>query len=369
MKVILCTFGENAGKQCVAMSLIALIYNKIKGIHTCDDLVQILEMGNQLYSTLSQCTGQVYLMQTELPSMTALSEENYQLNYSESYTGNLHYCNLIIEGYQHSMSRDRAFESLLSQNYSAFILTIECISVSIYHTDNGSYKIFDSHARDEYGRSHPSGTCVLLEVPSIQGLVQCFQTIHSLSDNYELRGVQISTYEVTRVNNLREEHNCSCKQCSAVGLYAMCYSVAKSCSYWNSRTLYCIADQGNKLYHNMGINRCLKMADLYTSLDICGVEISVQLKAQSYGMLSTSLNNTKNKLENLIFNNYSGNTGFLLWLASYCITCIFQQTVIAKYMFSLLTFEDTCEPAIQQINISGIPPVTGKRIVKRMARS
>ena len=80
------------------MSLIALIYNKIKGIHTCDNLVQILEMINQLYSTLSQCIGQVYLMQTELLSMIALSEENYQLNYSESYTGNLH-CNAIIEGY------------------------------------------------------------------------------------------------------------------------------------------------------------------------------------------------------------------------------------------------------------------------------
>ena len=133
----------------------------------------------------------------------------------------------------------------------------------------------------------------------------------------------------------------------------MCYIEAKSCSYWNSRTLCCIADQGNKLYCNMGINRCLKMADLYTSLDICGVEISVQLKAQSYGMLSTSLNNTKNKLENLIFNNYSGNTGFLLWLASYCTTCIFQQTVRAN-KFSLLTYEDTCEPAIQQIKISGI---------------
>ena len=73
----------------------------------------------------------------------------------------------------------------------------------------------------------------------------------------------------------------------------------------------------------MGINRHLTKADLYTSLDICG---SVQLKAQSYGMLSGSLNNTKNKLENLIFNNSSGNTGFLLWLSSYCITCIFQQT-------------------------------------------
>ena len=60
-------FGENAGKQCVAMSLSALIYNKIKGIHSCNDVVQIMQMGNQLYSTLSQCTGQAYLMQTELP--------------------------------------------------------------------------------------------------------------------------------------------------------------------------------------------------------------------------------------------------------------------------------------------------------------
>ena len=60
----------------------------------------------------------------------------------------------------------------------------------------------------------------------------------------------------------------------------------------------------------MDINRHLTKADLCRSLDICGVEISVQLKAQSYGMLSGSLNNTKNTLENLIFNNYSGNTGF-----------------------------------------------------------
>ena len=86
-------------------------------------------------------------MQTELPSMIALSEKNYQLNYSESYTGNLHHSDSIIEGYQYSMSIDRAFESLLSQSYFSFILTIECICVSIYLTGNGSYKIFDSHTR------------------------------------------------------------------------------------------------------------------------------------------------------------------------------------------------------------------------------
>ena len=113
-------------------------------------------------------------MQTESPSMIALSEKIYQLNYSESYTGNLDHCDSIIEGYLYSMSIDKAFESLLSHNYSSFILTIECVGVSICHTDNGSYKTFDYHARDKYVRSHPSGTCVLLEVPCIQGLVQYF---------------------------------------------------------------------------------------------------------------------------------------------------------------------------------------------------
>ena len=45
---------------------------------------------------------------------------------------------MIIGGYQFNMSIGRAFESLLSKNYSSFILTIEFVGVSIYHTDNGS---------------------------------------------------------------------------------------------------------------------------------------------------------------------------------------------------------------------------------------
>ena len=119
-----------------------------------------MEMGNELYSTLSHCTGQVYLMQTELTAMVVMSEKNYQLHCSDSYTGNLHNSDSIIDGYQYSLPIDSAIESLLSQNYSSFILTIGCIGVSIYHTqsDNGSYKIFDSRPRGEYGRSQPQGT-------------------------------------------------------------------------------------------------------------------------------------------------------------------------------------------------------------------
>ena len=70
-----------------------------------------------------------------------------------------------------------------------------------------------------HGRGHPLGTCVLLEVPSIQSLVQYFQAVHSLGDNYELRGLQISTYEITTANCVRAERNCSCKQCCAVVPY------------------------------------------------------------------------------------------------------------------------------------------------------
>ena len=46
--------------------------------------------------------------------MIPMYEKNYQLNYSKSYTGNLHTIDSISEGCQYSMPIDRAFESLLS---------------------------------------------------------------------------------------------------------------------------------------------------------------------------------------------------------------------------------------------------------------
>ena len=40
-------FGENAGQQCVAMSLCALIYSKITKITSVDDVTQIMIVGIQ----------------------------------------------------------------------------------------------------------------------------------------------------------------------------------------------------------------------------------------------------------------------------------------------------------------------------------
>ena len=55
---------ENAGQQCVAMSLRALIYSKIRRI-TSVDMIQIVIVGNQLHSSLSLLARQSMLMLTE----------------------------------------------------------------------------------------------------------------------------------------------------------------------------------------------------------------------------------------------------------------------------------------------------------------
>ena len=79
-------------------------------------------------------------MLTELLSIIAMLEDTCHVTYSESYAVKAH--DAIIEGYQYCMSVDRAFESLMSENYMSFILTVCFIAVGIYYTDTEKLKIF-----------------------------------------------------------------------------------------------------------------------------------------------------------------------------------------------------------------------------------
>ena len=54
------------------------------GISLAHDLIQIMNIENQPYSSLSQ------LMQSELPTALNLFDTDYQLEYSESYSGTVH---------------------------------------------------------------------------------------------------------------------------------------------------------------------------------------------------------------------------------------------------------------------------------------
>ena len=48
-----------------------------------------------------------------------------------------------------------------------------------YCKSNMGFKMFDSHARNLYGRGQPQGTYVFLEVLSLDILVHYFQSIHN----------------------------------------------------------------------------------------------------------------------------------------------------------------------------------------------
>lgn len=93
------------------------------GINSSDDIVQIMNIGNQLYSTLSRLARQSYSMMTELPTIVDVFDSTYQFRFSESYSGTLNQ-ETYMEGYQYCMSLKTAFESLISENYTSFILTI-----------------------------------------------------------------------------------------------------------------------------------------------------------------------------------------------------------------------------------------------------
>ena len=80
-------------------------------------------------------------------------------------------------------------------------------------------------------------------------------------DIYELKGVHIANFEVDlcsssveycSISNVNSVCQC-CKQCCAIGVYAICYSVIKPCGYWASGTLSALASNGNTLYNVIGV--------------------------------------------------------------------------------------------------------------------
>ena len=75
-------FGENAEQQCVAMSLCALIYSKIRRITSVNDMIQIMTVGSKLYSSLPLLARQsmLMLMLTELPEMFTVLSDFSSLN-------------------------------------------------------------------------------------------------------------------------------------------------------------------------------------------------------------------------------------------------------------------------------------------------
>ena len=72
------------------MSLCALIYSKITKMTSVDDMTQIMIVGFQLYSSLSLPARRSMFMLIELPGIVTVFEQFFHLEYSDSYTCNIH---------------------------------------------------------------------------------------------------------------------------------------------------------------------------------------------------------------------------------------------------------------------------------------
>ena len=57
------------------MSLYSLNYNNTQGISSANDIIQIMNIGNQLYSSLSRLARKAYLMQLELPTLVLFTQK------------------------------------------------------------------------------------------------------------------------------------------------------------------------------------------------------------------------------------------------------------------------------------------------------
>ena len=362
-------FGETAGQQCLGMCLCALIYNKRRPICLPEDLIQVMDVGNELYLSLSRSAGETFLMFSELPSELTVFDTDYVLQYSESYSG-IVFGDCSLDGYPYCVPFHRAFELLLAENYSSFILTINSNSVCVYRTYDRKYKIFDSHSRDIYGRSDPQGTCVLLEAATIDDVVLHFQSLYIENGQFEIKGVNIEQVDASDINlpdnfqnsdfkevEYANQHNfadnigtsdvpfnvfsdtesanfsCLCLQCCAVSLYSICYSTIKSCKYWNETTLTEIVYFGTILYNNTGIRTC---TDLPEKVEICGAEVHLTLHRNYQGVVNDNLESQLN-IESLICHRNESSC-FLLWLENYCISCIFHGN-LRETLCSVLAYD------------------------------
>ena len=232
-----------------------------------------------------------------------------------------------------------AFETLLALNYNSFILTVRIIGIGIYNIEAGGYNVFDFHAKDMYVNSHSEGTCVLVEMPSMHKLVQYFQSPYRNEDIYELKGVHIVNFEIDLFSSSVEycsisnvnSYQYSCKHCCAIAIYAMCYSVINPCGYWTSGTLSALVSNRNTLYNVMGVKRHIMPLDLPQSVSISGAEINLTVRAVSTGILCCNLPESMFALKMCIFLKHCHEvTGFLLWIGTYCISCVLEQSSRVK---------------------------------------
>ena len=89
--------------------------------------------------------------------------------------------------------------------------------------------------------------------------------------------------------------------------------------------------------------------DLPQCVSISGAEINLTVCTVSTGVLCCNLAESKSVLKMCFSKHCHELTGFLLWIETYCISCVVQQRSRVKDVFSLVGYDNSCLAAIRHV--------------------
>ena len=99
----------------------------------------------------------------------------------------------------------------------------------------------------------------------------------------------------------------------------------------------------------MGVKTHLSV-NLPRSVSISGAEINLTLLAVTTYVLCCNLAPSMSALKICIFfKDCHEMTGFLLWIGTYCMSCVVQQTSRVKDLSSLVRYDNSCLAAIRHV--------------------
>ena len=203
-----------------------------------------------------------------------------------------------------------------------FTVAIKYDSLWVYIDDMCSSVRNYSYCQDLW-QSHPKGWFFAIFEKSLISINNDIQAHLRTSETSQQNSVGTSQV------NLSTADTCSTKpltasEFSAVAFYAICFSVLKPCSYWNSDTLDAIVQFGNTFFIKT-IKSQWSWA-LPENINILGANVNVSFVSSSNGTLVTTSSSSKLCLERFILQNQSANTGFLLYVSKLCYSCVFHKT-------------------------------------------
>ncbi|XP_061191659.1 uncharacterized protein LOC133199853 [Saccostrea echinata] len=198
-------FGENSGTQCVANSLTALAYHKLKNCEQWqyEDMNKILAIGDEMYSYL-QCSSTIanrYLLVSELPQFFECFGRMFEFKANESLPSLINLAGVVLNYTDFNAYQILdALQIALDDSDGCFV----CFGGNTFLIGKCQHNFFtfDSHSRSSAGFQSVHGRSTRVLYESVQDLCNHILSLarsmgYSKAVECEITGVQCSVRQLS----------------------------------------------------------------------------------------------------------------------------------------------------------------------------